>query len=1014
MQKLNNKKKAFTLIELLIVIAIIGILFIVLVSKVDFATDKAKASGVQTDFRSFQMALETVSKEKAGFNSFGWNTGDANANGVRDSVDEGDANEDGVCQDGETWTGRKKYLETWTNTYSLIRPGTTFEANGYDKDAIFALETAINKNLDPKLHITIDAKTGIITMANGAQDPWNTQYHGAYISAEDGMDRGAIVMYSNGANQKFGSEHSIANGVPTVIVPGNNKDGADDYSMVVIYTYTNGFGEVGNLTTGFSNNQNFFTGNNTGNSEINNGGNGNDNTDVDPINLAAGLYDSSNRQLASWNTLVNAYGLDLSKAYTSTDYATSTSSLYYIINNNQELSSATKLITGDDATNINAYSLAGCEKLTDIVISDSAAKIVKNSMVGCNGLKHLTVPFVSLDGTANFAALGYWFGSSSTDVQGTFVPSGLTTVIITNATNIGNSCFKGCTNITNIVIPDTVTKIGNNAFEGCTNLTTIDIPNSVTYIGHSAFKGSNIKNMTLPNSLTVISGETFYNCTNLTTITIPSSMVTLGNDAFKGCTNLDTVNVTDLTQWLKIEPNNAYAQPMQYAKELLLNGQSITGNFIVPDDVTILREYMLKGTKIESIVIHDNVTSIRKGSLMGCNNLKTITTPFVSENGANNGTYLGWFFGVDNEEIPSVLTTVIITSATNIGNGCFKGCTNITNIVIPDTVTKIGNSAFEGCTMTTIDMPNSVTYIGHSAFKGSNIKNMTLPNGLTAISGETFYNCTNLTTITIPSSMVTLGNDAFKGCTNLDTVNVTDLTQWLKIEPNNAYAQPMQYAKELLLNGQSITGNFIIPDDVTILREYILKGTKIESIVIHDNVTSIRKGSLMGCNNLKTITTPFVSENGVNNGNYLGWFFGVDNAAIPNSVTTIIITKATRIGSSCFEGCKNIKNIVIPDTVTEIGNYAFSNCSGLTTIYIPEGVANIGWELFYGCTGITTVNIPVSVTYISERAFAKSAISTIVFDGTIEQWNNVRKDSKWKTDSVLTTVQCSDGTIQLT
>ena len=35
-----TKKKAFTLIELLIIIAIIGILFIVLVSKVDFVTDK--------------------------------------------------------------------------------------------------------------------------------------------------------------------------------------------------------------------------------------------------------------------------------------------------------------------------------------------------------------------------------------------------------------------------------------------------------------------------------------------------------------------------------------------------------------------------------------------------------------------------------------------------------------------------------------------------------------------------------------------------------------------------------------------------------------------------------------------------------------------------------------------------------------------------------------------------------------------------------------------------------------
>ncbi len=83
-------KHAFTLIELLIVIAIIGILFIVLVSKVDFATDKAKATGVQTDFRSFQLAFETVAKENAGFNTFGWDTGDVNQNGKRDSYDEGD------------------------------------------------------------------------------------------------------------------------------------------------------------------------------------------------------------------------------------------------------------------------------------------------------------------------------------------------------------------------------------------------------------------------------------------------------------------------------------------------------------------------------------------------------------------------------------------------------------------------------------------------------------------------------------------------------------------------------------------------------------------------------------------------------------------------------------------------------------------------------------------------------------------------------------------------------------
>ena len=414
-----TKRKAFTLIELLIVIAIIGILFIVLVSKVDFATDKAKATGVQTDFRSFQMALETVSKEKAGFNSFGWNTGDANANGIHDSIDEGDDNKDGIYQNGETWTGHKKYLETWTNKYSLIKPGTTFEADGYDKDAIFALETAINKNLDPKLHITIDAKTGLITMANGAQDPWNTQYHGAYISAEDGMDRGAIVMYSNGANQKFGSEHDIANGVPTVIVPGNNKDGADDYSLIVCYTYTNGYGEVGALTTGFSNNQNFFTGNG---GNVNNGGTvvNPDNVpddDIDLSTVAPGLYASGSNyknMVMTWDELLNeeywiidngmlwngqAFYNDPCKATSlSGDLVLPNDGSITSLTNNKYKSAfgycqnLTSVVLPEGITTIAAYTFYSCQKLNNVVLPDSLVSIESDAFCFCIDLMTITIP----------------------------------------------------------------------------------------------------------------------------------------------------------------------------------------------------------------------------------------------------------------------------------------------------------------------------------------------------------------------------------------------------------------------------------------------------------------------------------------------------------------------------------------------------------------------------------------------------------------------------------------------
>ena len=271
--KKHIRKQAFTLIELLIVIAIIGILFIVLVSKVDFATDKAKATGVQTDFRSFQLAFETVSRENAGFNTFGWDTGDINANGKRDSYDEGDANKNGIRDAGEIWTGHKVYDETFTKVFTLVKPGTDFATVGYDSSAIAKLETAINANLDPKLHVTINHMTGKITMANGAQDPWNKEYHGWYITnaENDKQDRGAIIMYSDGTNNEFGSEHKIYNGVVTVTIPNSNKHGKDDYALAVVYSYNNGYGEVKNKTWGFSINQDSFDGNVPSNN-VNNGG----------------------------------------------------------------------------------------------------------------------------------------------------------------------------------------------------------------------------------------------------------------------------------------------------------------------------------------------------------------------------------------------------------------------------------------------------------------------------------------------------------------------------------------------------------------------------------------------------------------------------------------------------------------------------------------------------------------------------------------------------------------------
>ena len=65
-KKANQKKRAFTLVEILIVVAVIGILFVTLVPRIDFAGDKARETGIKTDFRSFELAAEQILRENAG------------------------------------------------------------------------------------------------------------------------------------------------------------------------------------------------------------------------------------------------------------------------------------------------------------------------------------------------------------------------------------------------------------------------------------------------------------------------------------------------------------------------------------------------------------------------------------------------------------------------------------------------------------------------------------------------------------------------------------------------------------------------------------------------------------------------------------------------------------------------------------------------------------------------------------------------------------------------------------
>jgi hypothetical protein len=73
------------------------------------------------------------------------------------------------------------------------------------------------------------------------------------------------------------------------------------------------------------------------------------------------------------------------------------------------------------------------------------------------------------------------------------------------------------TEITNLIIPNSVASIGRGAFYGCSGLTSVTIPNSVTSIGDDAFSYCSVTSVTIPNSVTSIGERALY-CGYLTKV----------------------------------------------------------------------------------------------------------------------------------------------------------------------------------------------------------------------------------------------------------------------------------------------------------------------------------------------------------------------------------------------------------------------------------------------------------------------------------------------------------------
>lgn len=211
------------------------------------------------------------------------------------------------------------------------------------------------------------------------------------------------------------------------------------------------------------------------------------------------------------------------------------------------------------------------------------------------------------------------------------------------------------------------------------------------------------------------------------------------------------------------------------------------------------------------------------------------------------------------------ITTFNFDNIETMGNGAFKGCTNLTISEFPKKITRVGKYTFEGCNATFTTLPENLTCDGYAFYKIPGLTTLTVPSNWETIPTYCFYGCQNLHTINLSDSITSIDTWAFSECKALKTI------QWpSNLKTIGAYCFYGCAFSELVLpasletlgaqsfrNCTSLSGNLEIPASVTSIGGYVFEKTNLSSITFKGTPTSIASSVFNSCNNLTTINVPW-------------------------------------------------------------------------------------------------------------------------------------------------------------